>query len=197
MLFKKISATIILMLSFSTFATAPLNHVESLKSAYDKLNFSLQVEWDQKDKVFYNLKVDSFKKEVEKLQKSGLTNEELIEFVKRNIKDKNIAQDIDNLFNTIKASKMTKVEARKFALDYVGKNYAQGASWRGSASSTILLAALIVAIAILAAASSDYDYDYDYDCDYWDCYDEYVCDEYYDDYYGYWYTDCYWETYCY
>ena len=192
---KKSIALLILMLSFQTMASAPVNHLNELKSAFDRLNFSIQVQWDQKDKMFYNAKVNEFKKTVEKLQESGLTNEELIEFIKRNIKDDNIAQDVDKLFETIKTSSMTKVEARKFIIDYVGKNYSQGASWMGSASATILLVGLLIVLAVVATAGTTVYYEDP--TPYYDCWEEYECYDYYDSYYDYWYTDCDWYEYCY
>ena len=193
---RKSLALLVLMLSFQSMASTPVTHLHQLKSAFDRLNFAIQVEWDQKDKMFYNAKVSEFKKAVEALQKEGLTNEELLEFVKRNIKDKNIAGDVDSLFETIKSSSMTKAEARKFIIDYVGKNYAQGASWMGSASATILLVGLLIVVAVIASAGSTVYY-YDDPYTYYDCWEEYECYDYYDSYYDYWYTDCDWYEYCY
>ena len=94
---KKSLALFVLMLSFQSMATAPVNHLNELRAAFDRLNFSIQVEWDQKDKMFYNAKVSEFKKTVQALQEKGLTNAELIEFIKRNVKDKNIAGDVDKI----------------------------------------------------------------------------------------------------
>ncbi len=192
---KKSLALFVLMLTFQSLASAPVNHLNELKSAFDSLNFSIQVEWDQKDKMFYNAKVNEFKKTVEALQEKGLTNEELIEFVKRSIKDDNIASDVDKLFETIKTSSMSKAEARKFIIDYVGKNYSQGASWMGSASATILVVGLLIVLAVIATAGSTVYYDNP--GPYFDCYEEYECFDYYDSYYDYWYTDCDWYEYCY
>ena len=194
MTLKKIMAVFILTFSFNTFANSPISQMKQLKSAFDQLNFSLQVEWDQKDKKFYNQKIGEFHKEIKKLQAEGLSNEELLEFVKLNIKDKKLASDIDDLFATIKTSGMTQKEARKFALDYVSRNYAQGVNWLGESSAVVLLAGLILIVALLAAASTPTTTTTYYGPS---CYDEYVCEEYYDYYYNVWYEDCWWETYCY
>lgn len=195
MMLKKLLAVAILLLSFSTFASAPINQMKQLQAAFDQLNFSLQVEWDQKDKKFYNKKVAEFHNEIKKLQKSGMTNEELLEFIKLNIKDKKLAGNIDELFSTIKSSKMTQKEARNFALDYVSRNYATGANWMGEASAAILLAGLLIAVALLAVASGPTTRTTTTTTTY--CEDVYVCEEYYDYYYNVWYEDCWWETYCY
>lgn len=194
---KKSLALFVLMLSFQSMATAPVNHLNELRAAFDRLNFSIQVEWDQKDKMFYNAKVSEFKKTVQALQEKGLTNAELIEFIKRNVKDKNIAGDVDKLFETMKSSSMSQAEARKFIIDYVGKNYSEGASWAGSTSAAILLVGLLIALAVVATAGSTvYYYDDPYN-NYYTCWEEYECYDYYDSYYDYWYTDCDWYEYCY
>ena len=80
---RKFFALISIVASFQTFALTPQASLSELKKAYDALNFSIQVEWDQKDKDFYNKKVAEFHKEVKKLQKLGLSNAELINFVKK------------------------------------------------------------------------------------------------------------------
>ena len=196
MYFRKLIAALTMVISFNTFATAPINHMGQLKTAFDQLNFSLQVEWDQKDKKFYNSKVKEFHDQITNLQKQGLKNAEILEFIKRNIKDQNIASDIDELYETIKVSDMSAKEARKFALEHVSSNYAQGANWAGSASAAITLAALILVLAILVAASTPTYTSYP-TTPTTTCYDEYVCEEYYDYYYNVWYEDCWWETYCY
>ena len=66
---RKIIALVSLLACFQTFALTPQAGLSQLKSAYDSLNFSLQVEWDQKDKKFYNKKVAEFNAEIKKLQK--------------------------------------------------------------------------------------------------------------------------------
>ena len=188
-------AVLILTLSFNTFANAPISQMKQLKTAFDQLNFSLQVEWDQKDKKFYNKKVGEFHKSLKELQAQGLSNKELLEFIKQNIQDKKLAGDIDDLFSTIQSSKMTGKEARAFALEYVSRNYATGANWLGDASSAVLLAGLIIAIALLAVVASPTTTTTTTTSGW--CEDVWVCEEYYDYYYNVWYEDCWWETYCY
>ena len=115
MSFKKIISILTILASFQSFALTPQAGLTELKKAYDALNFSIQVEWDQKDKKFYNKKVEDFHNTIKRLQNSGLTNSDLIKFIKTNIKDKNLANNIDELYETIQATSMTSTEARKFA----------------------------------------------------------------------------------
>ena len=191
-MFRKIFFLLTIMSTLTVHAQAPLNQVETLKKAYDELSFSLEVEWDGENNKFYSKKLSEFQKTVEKLQENGMTNAELLEFAKRNVKDKNLAKDLDNLFSSVKTQNMTASEARQFVIEYIGKNYASGASWSGSVIGATVLVALLIALVVVAAAGGS-----DSRGGSGSCYDEYVCYDYYDDFGFYWYTDCYWETYCY
>lgn len=190
---KKLIALLFALAVFNVQASVPVTNLKTLSGAFDNLNFALTVEWDQKDKKFYNAQMAEFKKEVIALQKKGMTNSEILEFAKINIKNKKLAGDLDELFAVVKTNKMTEGEARNFLLTSIGKNYSEGASWQGGAlASTAGLVVLIVFIVLLASVdtgSTGYYGD--------DCYYEEVCVEYYDyDYYG-WYYDCYDELVCY
>lgn len=190
---RKIFALVSIVACFQTFALTPQAGLTELKKAYDALNFSIQVEWDQKDKKFYNKKVAEFHKEIKKLQKQGLSNAELINFVKSNIKDRNLSKNLDEVMNTIKASSMTQKEARKFALDYMSKNYSEGASWRAYNTGGVIAVALFLSIALALVSPSVAVVGGPSRT----CVEEYVCDEYYDYYYNVFYEDCYYDTYCY
>ena len=94
--------------------------------------------------------------------------------------------------NTIKASSMTQKEARKFALDYMSKNYSEeeaGGYDTGGVIAVALFLSIALAlvspsVAVVGGTSRT-------------CVEEYVCDEYYDYYYNIFYEDCYYDTYCY
>jgi len=161
----------------------------SLKTAFDDLNYSLSVEWDQKDRTFYDAKIAAFTKSVSELQAQGLTNGELVEFVKANLKDKALAKDLETAYTVISLNKLSKEEARKLVLDTTSKAYSKGASWAGE---VILYSALIVLIIVAAVVAAPYAGPRNNGC-----YDEYVCTDYYDSWGYYYYTDCYYQTYCY
>ena len=48
-MFKKLIAMTMVLAFINVHAAAPVSNLKSLAAAYDKLNFSLTVEWDQKD----------------------------------------------------------------------------------------------------------------------------------------------------
>jgi len=160
-----------------------------LKAAFDELNYSLTVEWDQKDKTVYESHMKKFNQTIRELQKQGLTNQEMIAFAKSKVKNKKIAKDLETAFTMVTINKMSSEDASQYMLESMKRSYSSGASWNGEVVVYLIVGLLIVGLAIgIAAAASNgggsssgggggvttcYDdcYYYDYTCGY--------------DYYGY------------
>lgn len=194
---KKLFAMSLIMAFINVHAAAPVSNLKALSSAYDKLNFALTVDWDQKDKAFHTAQMKDFKKVVMNLQKEGLTNSEILKFAQSKIKNEKVSKDLESLFKVIEINKLTDEEARDFIIETVKKNSSQGSSWLGSASSNAFLGLLIV-LAIVLALSSDSNGGSHGGGYYENCYDDYVCWETCYSYpYYYCSTDCGWETSCY
>lgn len=196
-MFKKLIALTMVFAFLNVHAAAPVNNLKSLASAYDKLNFALTVEWDQKDKAFHTAQMKEFKKVVMNLQKEGLSNKEILEFAKVKINNKKAAKELETLFDVVKINKLTQQEAREFILETVKNNSSQGSNWLGSASTSSFIALLVI-IAIIVALSPSHGGGSNGGGYYEDCYEDYACwDVCYDyDYYSC-YTECGWETVCY
>jgi len=191
-MFKKFFVAFLAFAMVSVQASAVSNN--SLKAAFDELNYSLSVEWDQKDRAFYDAQMKKFTDTVQELQAKGMSNADLVAFATANIKDKNLAKEVQTAMSLVQINKLSGAEARKLVLDTVGKNYSAGASW---SSDGVLYGALIVLLIVAAVAGAG---------SYGGtrgggggvgCYDDYVCYDYYDSWGYFWYSDCYWDTYCY
>lgn len=190
-MFKKLIALMLIVSVFTVSAHAATN--SGLKAAFDELNYSLTVEWDQKDKVFQQEQMKKFTSTLRDLQAKGLTNSQLVDFVKNEVKNERVAKDLETAFNMISINKMGASEANKYIVDTMKKSYSTGASWNGEVLIYVAAALLIVAVAI-AIANADTVYVGGGSSCYYD--DVYVCDTYcYDDWYGYTcYDDCYWTS---
>lgn len=197
---KRIIAFMLMLSIFTVHAHA--NTQEGLKAAFDELNYSLTVEWDQKDKAFHEAQMSKFTAALRDLQAKGLTQAQLVEFAKSQVKNAQVAKDLETAFNMIQINKMSQAEANKYILETMKKSYSAGASWSGEVFVYLAVGVLILAIAVAIAAGGSNgggNYGGGSNC-YYD--DVYVCDTYcYNDYYyGYYcYDDCYWTTdyYCY
>ena len=178
------------------FVTVQANAVtnNSLKAAFDELNYSLSVDWDQKDQAFYQSQMKKFTDKVQALQAEGMTNAELLEFATANVKDANLKKEVENMMALVQINKLSASDARKMMNDTIAKNYSRGASWSGDG---VLYGALIVLllVAVIAAAAGGSGSSHSGGGS--SCYDEYVCYDYYDSWGYYWYSDCGYETYCY
>jgi hypothetical protein len=193
--FRKLFTLLMVFAIFTVQASASTQN--GLKAAFDEMNYSLTVEWDQEDRNFYESQLKKFTSTVRELQKSGLTNAQMIEFAKTQVKDAKVAKDLETAFSMITINKMSSEEASKYMMDSMKRAYSNGASWNGEVLVYLAVGLLIVALAVgLASGSrgggssnggggtvSCYDdcYYYDYQCGYdwygWPVYCEgYTCD---------------------
>lgn len=149
---RKITALIMLTSFTHAFAMSPVMETSAMSEAlgrtFDEMNYSLNVEWDQKDQTFFKGTVDGFEREIQNLQKEGLTNKELIDYTLAKIKDKQTLSDVKEIATAINDSEMSGDEARAFALEKLNGTYSQGASWSGSRHGVkmVLLLGLIILI---------------------------------------------------
>lgn len=193
-MFKKLIALMLIVSMFTVQANASTN--QGLKTAFNELNFALTTEWDQKDKTFYEAKMKEFSATLRDLQAKGLTNAQLIDFAKSEIKDAKAAKDLETAMSMVELHKMSSADASKYVLEAMKKSYSSGASYNGEVIVYLAVGVLIVAIAV-AVATGNATVVVDNSCYYRDAY---TCDTVcYDDYYwGYeCYDDCYYTSYCY
>ena len=191
-MFKKFFVSFLAFAFVSVQANAVSNN--SLKKAFDELNYSLSVEWDQKDRAFYDAQMSKFTGQVQELQAKGLTNAELMTFATANIKDAKLAKEVKNAMTLVQINKMSAKDARKLLLDTVGKNYSAGASWSNDG---ILYGALIVLLIVAVVAGAGAGGVSNGGNGGSGCFEDYVCYDYYDSWGYFWYSDCYYDTVCY
>ena len=144
--FKKMMTIFMVFAIFAVQAHASTH--DGLKAAFDEMNFAVTVEWDQKDKNFYEAQLKKFTTTVRELQKKGLTNAEMIAFAKSHVKDAKVAKDLDTAFSMITINKMNSEEASKYVIDSMKSAYSSGASWTGSGVLYVAAALLLVALAV-------------------------------------------------
>lgn len=173
---KFITLTMVISL-FTVNAYASSN--AGLKAAFDELNYSLSVEWDQKDKDVYAAQMKKFSATVKELQSKGLTNSQLIDFVKSEIKDEKIARDMQTALTMISLNKMSASDAANYMTETMKNSYAKGANWNGGTSMLLIGAGvllIVVAVAMAGGRINGGGGGY--------CSEVYVCDTYcYNDYF--------------
>jgi hypothetical protein len=189
-MFKKL---IVLMLAVSIFTVqAQAASNQGLKAAFDELNYSLEVEWDQKNLDFKSEQMKKFTATIRDLQAKGLTSEQLLAFVKAEVKNDKVAKDLDTAFSVISINKMSPTEANNYILETMKASYSNGASWNAAATTVVAALVVIAIIALVVSSGGNVVVSGGYSCT---TYNDYVCDTYCD-YYGCW-DDCYYVSSCY
>lgn len=151
-MFKKIIRLMLVVSIFTVQAHATTQN--GLKAAYDEMNYALTVEWDQKDQSFYEAQLKKFSAVVRDLQKTGMTNAQMIDFAKSEIKDAKVAQDLDTAFSMITTSKMSNEEALEYIISSMKHSYSSGASWDGKFDVVYgSVVVIVIAIALLSSGS--------------------------------------------
>jgi ethanolamine utilization microcompartment shell protein EutL len=152
-MFKRLIAFMMVIFIFTTAAQASVRN--GLKTAFDELNYNLNVAWDQKDQSFYHVQVKAFTANLQLLQTQGLTNAELINFIKAEVKDAQLADDIEKTLNIISFNKMPPTEASNYMIQAMEKSYSHGASWNGHVVTLLVFGVLMVAAAVLIGSSNN------------------------------------------
>lgn len=151
-MFKKFFLLMIAFTLLSVQANAATHN--GLKDAFDELNYSLNVEWDQQDKAFYNEQMDKFSATVKDLQAQGLTNQELVDYTLSQVKDAKLAQDLKTAFTMVVINKMNPAEAHKYITDVMANSYSRGASWAGEVVLGAIGLVIFVALAAVVVGSA-------------------------------------------
>jgi len=188
--------SLFLMFSFlQVHAALPISHAKALSSALDRLNYSLTVEWDQKDEDFYKEQQLIFKNTLKELRAKGMSNTEMVNLVAKKMKKQNMVKEMTELLSVIKFNQLSTSEAQAYIMASLNDQYAQGASWIGTSGAPHFGIAVIVILVIVMLTYDTSGSSYNGSTPS-DCYDEYVCHDYYDYYFG-WINDCAWESVCY
>lgn len=144
---KRLFSFLFMFILLTVHATASTQ--DGLKAAFDELNYSLTVEWDQKDMSFFNNQSEKFTTELMKLRDSGMTNKELMDFAVSQVKDKNLAKEIQTTFSMVSINAMSTEDAQEHVKSIITKSYGTGASWSGRATATTVVAIIAIAAVIL------------------------------------------------
>jgi hypothetical protein len=99
---------------------------KALEDAYTDLDYSLTVEWDQKDQDFLNKEVKKFSDEVEALRKLGYSNEELMEAMISRVKNERAAAEL----RLAVRKDMSPEQFQEHVRSIMKHSGDQGASWR-------------------------------------------------------------------
>lgn len=138
--------SLLVAICFSFNVMASTGTIQELEASLNDYQYSLSVEWDQKDQAFYDAKTQEFFAKIEKLIKEdGLTQEQLLSFAAMKINNKALVNAIK-----LKASLLKNATAEDLAsmISESSKDmYSKGASWNGEI--IIPVVGVLVAVAFV------------------------------------------------
>ncbi len=124
--------SIALCLAFTIFtASAMASTNDGLKKAFDEFNYSVQVEWDQKDPSFMEAKKLELMQTIAGFEAEGMTRAELIGFAKSQLKDATLIKSLDSVLEAVSMNTMTSQEAQNIMIRAINNSQSQGANWNG------------------------------------------------------------------
>jgi hypothetical protein len=135
--------SLLIALCFSLNVLASSGTIEAFDKAVNDYQYSLNVEWDQNDEAFLNLKTAQFGEEVKKLMENGLSQTEILSYLETKIQNKEALEAVKlkiALFN----KSMSQEELLKTVKESTKDFYARGASWNGSTFFGTAIAALLI-----------------------------------------------------
>lgn len=138
-----------LFLCFSLNSFAATGTVQELSRAMDEFEYSMNVEWDQKDKNFQLKEMNKFLARTQELLDGGLSKEEIQAHMSKRTKRTKASEALELKM------KLSNVTTAKELVDFMSQNskgmYSQGASWNGGVDLTTvgLIAGTVLLIAVL------------------------------------------------
>ncbi len=123
-----------------------------LERELDEYNYILSVEWDQKDRKFYEVETQKFLQKVSQLMsQNGLDSKDLIALAEKRAKNK-AALEAVKLRLSLQGPAKSEADLLEILKATSGEFYSRGASWNGEViligGAAVLLVAAIVGYAL-------------------------------------------------
>ncbi|MBY0515823.1 MAG: hypothetical protein K2P81_02865 [Bacteriovoracaceae bacterium] len=145
--------TLILAFAFLGTATASTGATVGLKQAISELNYTLNVEWNQKDPAFHQAAINKFREQLQILKAQGLSNKEMIQATLAEVKDAGLKAELAQAYAIIDAQKLDSDAAQNVIVDIANRSRSEGASWVGGAS-IFQWIGIAIAVALVLGAFS-------------------------------------------
>ena len=125
---KKLLSIILCFAFTAQFAFA--GNTELLKQVLDEYNYSLSVEWDQKDQNFYDQKTKEFFNSLNVLViEKGLNKEDILSLLEKSVKDKYVLEAMKTRFSLNQDSEINTQQILEVFQETNRGLYQRGASW--------------------------------------------------------------------
>lgn len=128
---------------FSLNVMASTGTVQELERHMDDYQYALTVEWDQKDKAFYDAQTKIFFDKMNTLVAAGLSQEEILKMVEAKTKNK-VALEALKLKISLLSKNSTPEELAEIVKASAKDLYSEGASWNGEVVFSVVLGLVVI-----------------------------------------------------
>lgn len=141
------------MLIFTFILTVSHLRADSLKGleqVFNELEYSLNVEWDQKDEVFKANVLNKFQRELNELKQNGLTQADIVDFTLARIKKPELRLSLQRAHQDLQNGFIGEEEFESEIKKLNSMSHLQGANWSGfTPDEAIYFAAFILVVLIV------------------------------------------------
>jgi len=145
--------TLVLAFAFLTTASASTGAAAGLGQAIKELNYTLNVEWDQKDPAFHQAALNKFREQLQTLQAQGVSNQEMIDAALAEVKDAGLKAELAQAYTIINTQKLDAEAAQNLIVETAEKAHSRGASWIGGLP-LVQWVGIAIAVALVVGALS-------------------------------------------
>ncbi len=142
--------SILIAFCFTMNVFASTGALNDLSAAMDDYQYSMTVEWDQKDQSFKNKQLEVLSAKMGELFKKGLTSQDVNKLVESRFKNSQVAEAA-KLKIAMMGNKLTPANVVEVLKDNSSELYVNGASWNGN-TQVFVWGGVIVAIIAISLA---------------------------------------------
>lgn len=160
--------SLVVAFCFSLNVMASTGTVQELEKHLDDFHYALNVEWDQKDPVFYENESKKFFSKMEELIAEGKINKlDVLNLLEKKINSKEVV-DAVKLKMSLLSNANSAEDLTKLIRESANEFYAQGASWNGH-----VVFSVAISIVLIGALAYSIWWDANHECVAWDT--QYIC----------------------
>jgi hypothetical protein len=150
---KKIMSLMMMACMLSNTAFASPSNTQNIAKAFNEYRFKMTVAVDPNIPDFKERALAEFKQKMNDLQRSGVSPNEIMDYMRESILDPATRSDFDRLLGQMKTQDISSQEAGNLAMQFMAGKYQQGASYSGGGSGSMRAIGVILGVVIVGVVT--------------------------------------------
>ena len=126
---------------------------KQIENVFKKFQYETTVNWDQKDPIYLEDAQKDLINSLEDLKMSGVTDEQIQDYMLKNITNDNARRDYVKLIETMKKQGISGEEAAEKMMEFMKKNHVQGVGFAGGASGGYNRVGIVLGIIVVGVVT--------------------------------------------